>query len=128
MADQGDLAQQLIALATDDLSAARALVEVETVSDAIVGFHAQQAVEKALKAVLASEGADFPFTHNIALLSQLCEDAGVQIPEVLDNADLLTPYGVVLRYGLRSPGTLERRSALGLADEALAWAGPRVSE
>ena len=45
-----------------------------TVTDAIVGFHAQQAVEKAFKAVLAMVGAEFPFTHNIALLMQLCED------------------------------------------------------
>lgn len=75
MADEQDLARDLLALATDDVTAARALVGAPDVSEAIVGFHAQQAVEKALKAVLAASKQDFPFTHNIAVLMQLCEDA-----------------------------------------------------
>jgi len=32
------------------------------VADAILGFHAQQAVEKSLKAVLASADVQFPYT------------------------------------------------------------------
>ena len=63
MADRADLARELLQLATDDLTAARALADVPAVSDAIVGFHAQQAAEKALKAALAATGQDFPFTH-----------------------------------------------------------------
>jgi HEPN domain-containing protein len=63
MADEADLARELLALAADDLTAARALVDVPSVSDAIVGFHAQQATEKALMAALAAAGRDFPFTH-----------------------------------------------------------------
>jgi HEPN domain-containing protein len=31
-------------------------------------FHAQQAAEKALKAILILEGVDFPFTHNLQRL------------------------------------------------------------
>ncbi len=128
MADQGDLARELIALAQDDRTAAEALLDNANVSDAIVGFHAQQAVEKALKAVLASSDTEFPFTHNIALLMQLCDDAGIEIPASLAGADLLTPYGVTLRYGLRSPGTLDRGSAVSLAADALAWASSLRSE
>lgn len=111
MADQGDLARELLSRAEDDHAAAAALLEVGTVSDAIVGFHAQQAVEKALKAVLASRAAEFPFTHNIGLLMQLCDDAGVELPASLDDADVLKPYGVALRYGTRSAGTLGRAAA-----------------
>ena len=76
--------------------AARALRDVAAVSDAIVGFHAQQAVEKAFKAVLAGCGVTFPFTHNIGLLMTLVEDAGSLAPPSLADADLLTPYGVAL--------------------------------
>jgi hypothetical protein len=67
MADQADLARELLGLAADDLMAARALVDVPAVSDVIVGFHAQQAT---VKAPLAAAGRDFPFTHNITLLMQ----------------------------------------------------------
>ncbi len=122
MADQHDLARELLDLAQDDLRAAEALLDVAAVSDAIVGFHAQQAVEKAFKAVLAGRGVTFPFTHNIALLTALVEDAGIAAPLSLADADLLTPYGVALRYGVKSPGTVDRRTALDLAGAAVVWA------
>jgi HEPN domain-containing protein len=93
-----------------------------------VGFHAQQAVEKALNAVLASASVDFPFTHNIAVLMQLCDDEGFELPPSLAHADPLTPYGVAERYGARSPGTVDRATALGLAVEAIASAQPLTGE
>lgn len=122
MADQDDLARDLLRLAEEDRAAVEALQEAGAVSDAIVGFHAQQATEKALKAILASRGVDFPFTHNVGLLLQLCEDAGLAVPEALAEADLLTPYGVTLRYGSGSPGTVDRATALALSDQGVSWA------
>lgn len=97
-------------------------------SDAIVGVHAQQAAEQALKAGLVASGRSFPFTHNIALLMQLCEDAGIELQAALDQLDLLTPYGVAGRYGARSPGTVDRATALDLAAQAVAWARTVVEE
>jgi HEPN domain-containing protein len=75
MASLRDLAEELLDLGRDDEAAARALLDVGSVSDAIVGFHAQQAVEKALKAVLASRGVEFPFTHDLSGLVEFCRDA-----------------------------------------------------
>src|SRR5450755_3646317 len=110
MADHRDLARELLARARDDELAAKALLSAGEVSDAIVAFHAQQAVEKALKAGLASIGAEFPFTHDLAL------------PESLAEADLLTPYAAQLRYGSSPSATVSRVQALGLAVEARRWA------
>ena len=62
MASRADLARELLGLARGDEAAARAMLDSDAVSDAIIGFHSQQAVEKALKAVLAASGVDFPFT------------------------------------------------------------------
>jgi HEPN domain-containing protein len=128
MADQHDLARELLDLAKDDLVAAEALLDVAAVSDAIVGFHAQQAVEKAFKAVLAARGATFPFTHNIGLLMTLVEDESILAPPSLADADLLTPYGVALRYGVKSPGTVDRRIALELAGAAVVWARELIKD
>ncbi len=97
MASQLDLAQQLLRRATDDQAAASALLEVAGVSNAIVGFHAQQAVEKALKAVLAARAVDFPFSHDLGLLMALCKREGIPISPDLAEADLLSPYGARLR-------------------------------
>lgn len=35
-------------------------------------FHAQQCAEKYMKALLISKGADFPKTHDLLLLNNLC--------------------------------------------------------
>lgn len=122
MADEKDLAVQFLELAREDLAAAEALNNAEDVSDAKGGFNAQQAVEKALKAILARRGEDFPFTHDIALLIELCDDHGHRIPDDLREADRLTPYAAALRYGLGNPTAVASTDALQWATRAIEWA------
>lgn len=54
--------------AEDDARAVRLLAPNPEISDEIVGFHAQQAVEKWLKAVLGSRGIAFEYTHDLRRL------------------------------------------------------------
>jgi len=122
MSSAPDLPGDLLAVAREDLAAAEALDRAERVSDAPVGFHAQQAVEKALKAAIASSGEDFPFTHDIGLLMQLCQDAGLELPADLAEADRLTPYGAAIRYGLGDPRAVPTSDALRWAALAIEWA------
>lgn len=127
--DAGGLAADLLARAADDAAAARALLPVRDVSDAIVGFHGQQAVEKALKAVLALHRVEFPFTHDVALLMDLCGDAGLVLPDHLREVDLLTPFGVGLRYAtVEDAGLVDRETAVHWAEAAVSWARGRLEE
>jgi len=121
MANQRDLAEQLLGVARDDDAAARTLREAES-PDSVVGFHCQQAVEKALKAVLAARSVEFPFTHDIGLLIQLCEDAGAPLPEALADVDRLTPFAVHMRYGAIFGPDLDLAVALGWVAETVSWA------
>jgi HEPN domain-containing protein len=122
MSTSPDFPGDLLALAREDLASAEALDRDERISDSPVGFHAQQAIEKSLKAVIASRGLEFPFTHDIGLLMQLCEDAGFELPADLAEADRLTPYAAALRYGLGDPGAVASASALRWAALAIEWA------
>src|SRR4051794_15876126 len=61
-------AELLLRKAVEDQAVLVALAENPEIADAALGFHAQQAVEKALKAVLAARGDDFPWTHDLQLL------------------------------------------------------------
>jgi HEPN domain-containing protein len=122
MTDDGDASRVLIDLARDDEFAARSLLDIPGVSDAILGFHAQQAVEKSLKAALAHTGIEFPFSHDLDGLVDLCRKHGIDVPTELDGVDQLTPFGVGLRYGASSPASLNRDQALGWATCAIAWA------
>lgn len=63
----------------------------------LIAYHAQQCVEKYLKAHLVLQGIDFPYTHNIARLLELCaESAGWA--GTLEDAETLTPYAITTRY------------------------------
>ena len=61
-------------------------------------FHAQQAAEKALKAVLLFHKIDFVWTHDITELTDIFEEAGITLPEDFQDAGELTPYAVESRY------------------------------
>lgn len=87
-------------------------------------FHAQQAVEKALKAVLLFSKIDFPLTHDIEELIDIFEKGGVSLPPDFLDAGSLTPYAVETRY----PGywgeisESEVDEAIKLAEKVVAWA------
>ena len=41
-------------------------------------FHAQQAAEKAIKAVIKQQGVDFPYVHNIVKLIAILREVGIE--------------------------------------------------
>jgi len=95
---------------------------------AVGGLTIEQAVEKALKAVLAKHGVEFPYTHNIGLLMRLCEDEGYELPAELRESDRLTPYAAAIRYGLGDPATVDSAHALRWAGVAVEWAQSQLSQ
>jgi len=62
-----------------------------------IAFHAQQCVEKYLKAYLVYRGIDFPYTHDISALLKICAESA-DWTDRLDDAKKLTPYATTLRY------------------------------
>ncbi|HLL92853.1 MAG TPA: HEPN domain-containing protein [Solirubrobacteraceae bacterium] len=126
MANQHDLAEQLLQRASDDEAAARAMLPIESVTDMIVGTLAQQAVEKSIKAVLVARGVDFPFTHDIGGLVRICNEAEAPLPDDLGEADQLTPYAGAVRYDAEDPKLIDRATALSWATAAVAWARAQV--
>jgi len=90
-------------------------------------FHAQQALEKALKAVLVSRLISFPRTHNIRSLIDLLPE-GLSIPEEAKGAAMLTDYAVMARYpGDFEPVTEEEYiDALQIAEAVVRWAEQTV--
>ena len=122
MSEPPDLPRLLLGLARDDEFAARSLLPVAGVADVILGFHSQQAVEKALKAALASREIEFPYTHDLDGLIELCRTNRFDVPATLDGVECLAPYGVHMRYGTSSASKLDRDQALGWAAAAIAWA------
>ncbi len=91
-------------------------------------FDAQQAAEKAVKAVLIKRGIDFPYVHDLARLLTLLEETGEAIPESVAQAEGLTRYAVVTRYpGLTEPVTeAHYQEAIAIAKAVVEWAEARI--
>ncbi len=64
----------------------------------LIAYHAQQCAEKCLKAYLVYRRIDFPYTHNISRLLELCVEQQVNWPETIQKAKGLTPYAITTRY------------------------------
>ena len=74
--------------------------EDPTVAIDILGFHAQQAAEKMLKAALAGNAVAFPYTHRLTDLIDLAKAHELSFPEELEELRFLTPFAVQFRYEL----------------------------
>ena len=60
-----DLARRFLSLAERDFKAFRKLAGDPEIDDEVVGFHAQQTIEKCLKAVLAKHRFEVRKTHDL---------------------------------------------------------------
>ena len=87
-------------------------------------FLAQQAAEKAIKAVYQHQELPFRYTHDLEELGKGLEDHGVPIPPVVKEAAILTRYAFETRYpGPFEPVTAEEyHEAVRLATAVVAWA------
>jgi len=87
-------------------------------------FNAQQAAEKALKAVCLAQGMDIPKTHSLIHLMDILESRGIEIPKNVRDADILTQYAVQSRYPslIEEITKSEYKDALKLAANVVFWA------
>ncbi len=91
-------------------------------------FDAQQAAEKAVKAVMIERGIDFPYVHDLAHLLSVLEEAGETIPEHIRAAGTLTNYSSTARYpNIGSPVSVQEHSeAVAIAESVVHWAERRL--
>ena len=82
----------------------------------------QQAVEKSLKAALAANNIEFPHTHDLEGLAELCESSGLAVPPALTGVEALAPFGVQFRYGALEAPRLDRAAAARWSEAAIEWA------
>lgn len=118
--DIRQLSHEWLAIAESNFRYASAPVERVRWEDRC--FEAQQAVEKAIKAVLVRDQIEFPRTHDIGDLLDLAAASGRVIP--FDEARFLSDFATAARY----PGWDRRvtqddyRRVIDLAERVLDWA------
>lgn len=122
-----DLARRFLTLADRDIKAFLKLVDDLEIDDEVVGFHAQQAVEKCLKAVLAKHRVELRKTHDLQLLIELLLENNLPSPPLREGIDNLGPFAVELRYDLMATESLDRKQVRAVVAAVRGWAEQQVS-
>jgi HEPN domain-containing protein len=93
-------------------------------------FDAQQAAEKAIKAVFIHRGLQFPYIHNLERLLRFLSQGGVKVPKYVLRADDLTPFAFESRYPGQTPPVTQRRyrRAVRIAESVVHWAEHQIAK
>ncbi len=121
-----ELARVLMRKAGGDEIVLVRLIEDDDVPDDVLGCHAQQAVEKMIKAVLGSNDVSYERTHSIAYLLTLLDSSKVPRPEQSDSLPDLTPWAAEFRYSDPPEPALDRRETLSLVEGTKVWAAEQI--
>ena len=91
-------------------------------------FHAQQAAEKALKAVYQYNGWVFRYTHDLDELISGLKRENIEVPEEIVEADILTRFAWESRYPYLGEQVTEEEylEAVRQAETVLAWAEKQI--
>ncbi len=91
-------ARMMLSMARKDLTALQNMLDLNAFANEIFGFHAQQAVEKALKAWLSLIDVDYPRIHDLEELLVLLESHRETVSERFYALIDLTDFAVQFRY------------------------------
>lgn len=119
---QQELARLMLQKARQDLALVRSVAQSPDVADEIVGFHAQQAIEKSIKAALTRFGIEYRYTHDLSVLYLQAEGAGIFPPGSIDDVEQFTDFAVQFRYALFQAQDLDRVVSAALAAQFVTWA------
>lgn len=114
-----ELASRSIRKAEEDMLLLEKIVGDEEISSEIVGFHAQQAIEKLLKALLISKIIPFRRIHDLGESTDLCSEHGIEVPDELYDVDELTPFAVEYRYDIFTLASSEKFSRRGALERVM---------
>jgi len=126
--DLHDLAARFARKAESDEIVLDKLGDDPDVPDDLIGFHAQQALEKLLKAALAQAGVAPPRIHDLGKLLALLTDAGLSSPVSVDQARAMVPWAVEFRYDDVLDERLNRTAACEAVEKMRAWVDGLLAE
>jgi HEPN domain-containing protein len=117
MQPKTELIAEWLAKADDDLRMAGLALDASPPVSWGAAFHAEQAAEKLLKALLTFHSVEFTRSHDIDYLLSLCLAVEAKAESLRDTASKLTDFAVEPRYPLprRDPTEAEARGAIQIA-------------
>jgi len=128
MTPQLEEAQRLFRLALRDQETFALLLPLPRASLAAIGFHAQQAAEKALKAIAVLRSIEFQRTHDLAALAQSILESGGELCLPIDELRRINPFAVEFRYDDEIIPAISREELETLLTAVIKQAGHLVED
>ena len=126
MTPQREEAARMLRLARRDQAACSVLLGAPGVGLSVALFHAQQAAEKALKAVMCLRGLEYRRTHDLEELATQLANAGTAPTVEKIELRRLTPYAVEFRYDDEAAQLLTGGQAQTMVAALIDWAAAQL--
>ncbi|NBC48875.1 MAG: HEPN domain-containing protein [Gammaproteobacteria bacterium] len=127
MSSHSAQARALFDAALRDRLTLRLLRESGQAPEEMMGFHAQQACEKFIKAVLVMHGVVFERTHDLAALAALCDAHGVPAPADRNALRILNNFAVRFRYDTCPAALIDIVATSSLVETLTEWATREIA-
>jgi HEPN domain-containing protein len=126
MSPRAEEARRLLRLALRDQGTFDLLLGLPQAELAALGFHAQQAAVKALKATQVLAGLPLQRTHDLAALAATLIHQGLELPVTVDQLRLLNPFAVEFRYDDEVVVQVSREELATLLHTVMDWTSARM--
>lgn len=128
---ENDRALALLKSADEDRYVVSHLGGDPEVPERVLGYHALQAIEKSIKAVLLFHETDIKGNPNLSRLLELLNiRGGIDVPEYVDKLPMLAAFGQVVDDVSVAEGSLvplDREWTVAVVARTLNWAGQILS-
>jgi HEPN domain-containing protein len=121
-------AQALLRAAGGDSKTVELLLQHRDAPVSSVCFHAQQYLEKVMKAVLVSNAVIFRRTHDLEELADLLERHSIELPLPKDQLRRLSPFAVTIRYEDMEITLPDINTVAEMMENAHAWVERQIHE
>jgi HEPN domain-containing protein len=121
-------ARALLRAAGRDWKTVEVLLQHPDAPISSVCFHAQQYLEKAMKAVLVSNAVIFRRTHDLEELADLLEQKEIEPPLPKDQLRRLNPFAVTIRYEDMEITLTDINTVAEMMENAHAWVERHIHE
>lgn len=122
-----DEALRALRIADRDIAAFKKMKNDPDFHFATTCFHAQQAIEKCMKAVMFERGILFPPIHDLVRLALALRDGGHFVPFAVDDLRKLNPFAITFRYDDTDIPLISSAEVEKMVDIMRTWADEQVS-
>jgi HEPN domain-containing protein len=119
-------ARALLRAAANDSKTVEVLLRYPDAPSSSICFHAQQYLEKVIKAVLVSNGVIFRRIHDLEELADMLSNKDIRPPLPKDQLKRLNPFAVITRYEDIEIAIIDTQTIAEMMENTRVWVAEQL--